>query len=198
MLVCFGMPTAVWLLWRQCDVCATASASDGMLLSGVPIPGCRSPLPLLPRHFRKSASGCSQPPPAGGPRAADLSNCTRRASRLYPAPPGPTRCRGAQGICPLPGARTALGGPGRTVRSCSCSWVAAGQARCGRRGTNAGPLLRAGAVCKPVASDWRLGARPRQSGPCRDARYRSTDCARLAARACCATKHDNCAGVSVA
>ena len=48
MLVCFGMPTAVWLLWRQCDVCATASASDGMLLSGVPIPGCRSPLPLGP------------------------------------------------------------------------------------------------------------------------------------------------------
>ena len=157
--------------------------------------------PLLPRHFRKSASGCSQPPPAGGPQAADLSNCTRRASRQYPAPPGPTRCRrGAQGIsgCPLPGARTALGGPGRAVRSCSCSWVAASQARCGRRGTNAGPLLRAGAVCKPVASDWRLGARPRQSGPCRDARYRSTDCARLAARACCATKHDNCAGVSVA
>ena len=48
MLVCFGMPTAVWLLWRPCDVCATASASDGMLLSGVPIPGCRSPLPLGP------------------------------------------------------------------------------------------------------------------------------------------------------
>ena len=45
MLVCFGMPNAVW---RQCDVCATAKASDAMLLSGVPIPGCRSPLPLGP------------------------------------------------------------------------------------------------------------------------------------------------------
>ena len=45
MLVCFGMPNAVW---RQCDVRATAKASDGMLLSGVPIPGCRSPLPLGP------------------------------------------------------------------------------------------------------------------------------------------------------
>ena len=45
MLVCFGMPNAVW---RQCDVCATAKASDGMLLSRVPIPGCCSPLPLGP------------------------------------------------------------------------------------------------------------------------------------------------------
>ena len=45
MLVCFGMPNAVW---RQCDVRATAKASDGMLLSGVPVPGCRSPLPLGP------------------------------------------------------------------------------------------------------------------------------------------------------
>ena len=63
--------------------------------------------PLLPRHFRKSASGCSQPPPAGGPQAADLSNCTRRASRQYPAPPGPTRCRGAEGICPGPAQRSA-------------------------------------------------------------------------------------------
>jgi hypothetical protein len=152
--------------------------------------------PLL--HFRKSASGCCQPPPAGGPLAAELSNRTRQASRQHPARPGRTRCRGAQGICPLPGARTALGGPGRAVRS--CSWVAAGQARCGWPGTNAGPLLRAGAVSKPVASesDRRLGAHPRQNGSCRYARYRSTDCAGLAARACCATKHDNCAGVSVA
>ncbi len=45
MLVCLGMPNAVW---RECDVCATAKASDRMLLSGVPIPGCRSPLPLGP------------------------------------------------------------------------------------------------------------------------------------------------------
>ena len=59
--------------------------------------------PLL--HFKKSASGCCQPPPAGGPPTADLSNCTRRAGRRCPAPPGPTRCRGAQGICPLPGPR---------------------------------------------------------------------------------------------
>ena len=43
MFVCFGMPNAVW---RQCDVRATAKASDGMLLSGVPIPGFRTPLPL--------------------------------------------------------------------------------------------------------------------------------------------------------
>ena len=53
-----GMPNAAW---RQCDVRATATASDGMLLSGVPILGCRSPPgrhsgPLL--QFKKSASGC--------------------------------------------------------------------------------------------------------------------------------------------
>ena len=45
MLVRFGMPNEVWC---QCDVRATAKAPDGMLLSGVPIPGCRSPLPLGP------------------------------------------------------------------------------------------------------------------------------------------------------
>ncbi len=44
-LVCFGMPDAVW---RQCDVRTTVRASDGMLLSGVPVPGRRSPLPLGP------------------------------------------------------------------------------------------------------------------------------------------------------
>ena len=42
--------------------------------------------------------------------------------------------------------------PGRAVRSCIWNWVAASQARCGRPETNAGPLLRAGAACKPVAS----------------------------------------------
>ena len=111
--------------------------------------------PLL--HFRKSASGCCQPTPAGGPLAADLSNRTRRASRQYPAPPGPTHC---QGICPaVPAARGPHGArqPGSAVRSCSCSWVAASQARCGRPGTNAGALLRAGAACKPGASPRRTG-----------------------------------------
>jgi hypothetical protein len=156
--------------------------------------------PLL--HFRKSALGCCQPPPAGGPLAADLSNCTRRAGRQHPAPPGPTRCRGAQESAHCPARGPAHRSVGRAVRSCSCSWVAAGQARCGRPGTNARPLLRAGAACiapcKPVASDRRLGARPRQNGSCRYVRYRSTDCARLTARVLCATKHDNCAGASVA
>ena len=130
--------------------------------------------PLL--HFRKSASGCCQPTPAGGPLAADLSNRTRRASRQYPAPPGPTHALPGgpreSARCPGPAQRSVAR---RAVRSCSCSWVAASQARCGRPGTNAGPLLRAGAACKPVASDRRLGARPRQNGSCRYARYRSTD-----------------------
>jgi hypothetical protein len=70
--------------------------------------------PLL--QFRKSASGCCQPPPAGGPLAAELSNCTRRASRQHPARPGRTvsltRCRGAHWLresthCPGPARRSA-------------------------------------------------------------------------------------------
>jgi hypothetical protein len=173
------MPTAVW---RQCDVCASVTCAPLRVRQMACFSrACRYPAaallchlgPLL--HFRKSASGCCQPTPAGGPLAADLSNRTRRASRQYPAPPGPTRCRGVPGNLPTaPGPHSARW-PGRAVRSCSCSWVAASQARCGRPGTNAGPLLRAGAACKPVASDRRLGARPRQNGSCRYARYRSTD-----------------------
>jgi hypothetical protein len=76
----FGMPNAVW---RQCDVRATAKASDGMLLSGVPIPGCRSPLrlPLGPTFaFQEIGLGLLPTPPAGGPLAADISNYTRRIS----------------------------------------------------------------------------------------------------------------------
>jgi hypothetical protein len=91
MLVCLGMPNAVW---RECDVGATAKASDRMLLSGVPIPGCRSPLPLGPTSaFQKSASGCCQPPPAGGPLAADLSNCTRPAGCAQGQPPASSSAR---------------------------------------------------------------------------------------------------------
>ena len=64
MFVCFGMPNAVW---RQCDVRATAKASDGMLLSGVPIPGCRSPLPLGPTFaFQETGLGLLPTAAAGG------------------------------------------------------------------------------------------------------------------------------------
>ena len=123
MLVCFGMPTAVW---RQCDVCATAKASDAMLLSGVPIPGCRSPLPLGPiSAFQEIGLGLLPTSASGGgPLAADLSNCTRRASRQCPAPPGPTRCRGAQGIsgCPGPAQRSA----GPAARCAAAAAAAAG------------------------------------------------------------------------
>ena len=64
MLVCLGMPNAVW---RECDVCATAKASDRMLLSGVPIPGCRSPLPLGPTFaFQEIGLGLLPTAAAGG------------------------------------------------------------------------------------------------------------------------------------
>ena len=161
--------------------------------------------PLL--HFRKSALpvGCCQPPPAGGPLAADLSNCTRRASRQYPAPPGPTHC---QGICPaVPAARGPHSArqPGSAVRSCSCSCScspgmqppkrAAGDleptpGRCCGLGPRASPAhRRAGPATGRTSPPERL--LPICSLPI----HRR---ARLAARACCATKHDNCAGVSVA
>ena len=55
---------------RQCDMRATAKASDGMLISGVPIRAAALLCHLGPLlHFKKSASGCCQPPPAGGPLA---------------------------------------------------------------------------------------------------------------------------------
>jgi hypothetical protein len=88
MLVCFGVPNAVW---RQCDARATAKASDGMLLSpGVPIPGCRvhsrSPRPLRPAFaFHEIGLGLLPTVAGGGGHAADLSSCTRRdLSRRWP------------------------------------------------------------------------------------------------------------------
>ena len=53
---------------RQCDVRASAKASDGMLISGVPIPGCRSPLPLGPT-FEFQEIGLGLLPTAAGERA---------------------------------------------------------------------------------------------------------------------------------
>ena len=109
MLVCFGMPNAVW---RQCDVCATAKASDGMLLSRVPTPGCCSPLPLGPTSaFQEiglgllptSASGRAtgtQPTSVtalGGPAVSiQLLQGPRGAGGPWP-----------DGICPGPAQRSA-------------------------------------------------------------------------------------------
>ena len=109
MLVCLGMPTAVW---RECDVCATAKASDGMLLSRVPIPGCCSPLPLGPTSaFQEiglgllptSASGRAtgtQPTSVtalGGPAVSiQLLQGPRGAGGPWP-----------DGICPGPAQRSA-------------------------------------------------------------------------------------------
>ena len=53
---------------RQGDMRATAKASDGMLLSGVPIRGCRSPLPLGPT-FAFQEIGLGLLPTAAGERA---------------------------------------------------------------------------------------------------------------------------------
>jgi len=53
---------------RQCDLRATAKASGGMLISGVPIRGCRSALPLGPT-FAFQEIGLGLLPTAAGGRA---------------------------------------------------------------------------------------------------------------------------------
>jgi hypothetical protein len=108
--------------------------------------------PLL--HFRKSASGCCQPPPAGGPLAADLSNRTRRASRQYPAPPRPTRCRGVPGNQPTaPGPHSARWPAARCAAAAAAGLQPAKHAaggleptpgRCCGLGQHASPLHRTG------------------------------------------------------
>ena len=123
MLVCFGSRDA------ECAsvTCAPLQkASDGMLISGMPYRAAAGLCHLGPLlHFKKSASGCCQPPPAGGPPTADLSNYTRRAGRRCPAPPGPVGRRaagGAQGICPLPGPPQRPPRPGVTPAGPAAQW----------------------------------------------------------------------------
>ena len=53
---------------RQCDMRATAKASGGVLISGVPIRGCRSALPLGP-SFAFQEIGLGLLPTAAGGRA---------------------------------------------------------------------------------------------------------------------------------
>jgi hypothetical protein len=115
MLVCFGMPSAVW---RQRDVHTTAKASDGMLISGMPIPGCHSPLPLGPT-FSFQEIGLGLLPTAAGGRATD----SRPVDLVLTALGGP-----AAGAQLRQGRRAARGpgpaqrpGPAARPRSGSCS-----------------------------------------------------------------------------
>jgi hypothetical protein len=62
---------------RQSDMRATAKASDGMLIPGVPLRGCRSPLPLGPTFAFQIGLGLANRRRREG-HAADLSNSTRR------------------------------------------------------------------------------------------------------------------------
>ena len=102
-VVCFGMPNTDW---RQCDIRATAKgvrwhAALGRAHTRLPLSSATRAHFCIP-NWRRAC----QPPPAGGPPTADLSNYTRRAGRRCPAPPGPVGRRaagGGQGICPLPG-----------------------------------------------------------------------------------------------
>ena len=82
MLVCFGMPNTDW---RQCDVRASAEgvrwhAALGRAHTRLPLSSATWAHFCIPNRPR-----ACQPPPAGGPLAADLSNCTRRDfSRRWP------------------------------------------------------------------------------------------------------------------
>jgi hypothetical protein len=155
---------------RQCDVRATAKASDGMLLSGVPIPGCRSQDSATWAHFcisgnrpravanRRQREGHWLPnsvtalggPAASiqlrqGPRAAggprESAHCPGPAQRSA----GPAaRCAAAAGLQP---AKRAAGGLEPTPGRC-----------CGL-----GPCASPGAV----VSDRRLGAASPPNGSCR-------------------------------
>ena len=77
MPVCFGMPNTDW---RQCDVRASAKgvrwhAALGRAHTRLPLSSATWAHFCIPNRPR-----ACQPPPAGGPLAADLSNCTRRIS----------------------------------------------------------------------------------------------------------------------
>ena len=76
-VVCFGMPNTDW---RQCDVRASAKgvrwhAALGRAHTRLPLSSATWAHFCIPNRPR-----ACQPPPAGGPLAADLSNCTRRIS----------------------------------------------------------------------------------------------------------------------
>jgi hypothetical protein len=114
---------------------------------------------------------------AGGPPTADLSNYTRRAGRRRPAPPGPMRCRGAQGICPLPGpAQRPAGLAAQWQLSCSRPSAL----RAARNQRRAGGRVQARRIGLAMGDCAHVPAR-RILPVC----YRSTDCT---------AKHDNCAG----
>ena len=177
MLVCFGMPNAVW---RQCDVCATAKASDGMLLSRVPIPGCCSPLPLGPTSaFQEiglgllptSASGRAtgtQPTSVtalGGPAVSiQLLQGPRGAGGPWP-----------DGICPGPAQRSAARPRGAQLHlELGCSQPSTLRAAWNqRRAAVAGwGRMQARRIDRTGDCQW---ARVPANGSCRYARYRSTD-----------------------
>ena len=76
-VVCFGMPNTDW---RQCDVRASAKgvrwhAALGRARTRLPLSSATWAHFCIPNRPR-----ACQPPLAGGPLAADLSNCTRRIS----------------------------------------------------------------------------------------------------------------------
>ena len=81
-VVCFGMPNTDW---GQCDVRASAEgvrwhAALGRAHTRLPLSSATWAHFCIPNRPR-----ACQPPPAGGPVAADLSNCTRRDfSRRWP------------------------------------------------------------------------------------------------------------------
>ena len=186
MLVCFERDAEC----TQCGASVTCAplqkASDGMLISGMPIPGCHSPLPLGSTiAFQENGLGLlptaargredhRQPTSVttlGGPAAGARGQC---------AAGGPGNLPTARALAAPTGCDT--GSPGRAV---AAELQPAKRAAGGPKptpGRRCGP----GAACKPVASDWRWAtARTVPARRILPVCYRSTDCT---------AKHDNCAG----
>jgi hypothetical protein len=81
-VVCFGMPNTDWRQWgvRACANGVRWHAALGRAHTRLPLSSATWAHFCIPNRPR-----ACQPPPAGGPVAADLSNCTRRDfSRRWP------------------------------------------------------------------------------------------------------------------
>jgi hypothetical protein len=151
MLVCFERDAEC----TQCGASVTCAplqkASDGMLISGMPIPGCHSPLPLGPT-FAFEEIGLGLLPTAATGRE-DHRQPTSVTTLDGPAAGAQLRqgrrAAGGPGNLPTARARAAPGWAGRAV---AAELQPAKRAAGGPKptpGRRCGP----GAACKPVALD---------------------------------------------